>query len=173
MDILVSSNVERLLYYITGGNTDEVAGYMKSLAETGKYTLSAAALAKLQKIFVPGYCGDAETEDTIRQVMAENRHLIDTHTAVAVRVLRELHLAGTNIIVSTASAYKFAGGVMHALTGETLDGFDAIDRLAYQTGAPVPAPLEELRFKAVRFDAVIDADYMDNAAVTFADEFDL
>lgn len=173
MDILISSNVERLLYYISGGNCAYVAGKMRELAETGRYALEGRELAELQSVFTAGFCDDAATARTIREVWEGNRHLIDTHTAVGVRVLRDTAPGGVTILASTASAYKFADGVLEALGGDRCDGFDAIDRLAHLTGSPVPMPLESLRGSAVRFDMVIDRDRMESAAVNFCQSFDL
>lgn len=173
MDILISSNVERLLYYISGGNCAYVADKMRCLAQTGRYVLDGAALAELRRVFASGFCDDGDTARTIAEVFAHNGRLIDTHTAVAVRVCRDLAIPGMTVIASTASAYKFADGVLNALGQGHADGFDAIDRLAHYTGAPIPAPLESLRGRAVRFDAVIDRDRMDEAAVDFCRTFDL
>ncbi len=173
MDILISSNVERLLYYLSGCDCAYVAGKMRELAETGRYTLEGKALAELQNVFCAGYCDDEATARTIREVWDGNRHLIDTHTAVGVRVLRDLAPGGVSIIASTASAYKFSDGVLTALGGGHSDGFEAIDRLAHLTGSPVPAPLESLRGSAVRFDTVIGREQMEAAAVGFCQSFDL
>lgn len=173
MDILISSNVERLLYYLSNGNCAYVAGKMRELAETGRYTLEGRVLAELQSVFTAGFCDDEATARTIREVWEGNHHLIDTHTAVGVRVLRDMAPGGVTILASTASAYKFADGVLAALDGEHYDGFDAIDRLAYLTGSPVPLPLESLRGSAVRFDTVIDRSRMESVAVNFCQSFDL
>ena len=173
MDILISSNVERLLYYISGGDCAYVADKMHALAQTGRYHLEGAPLAQLRRVFAAGFCSDADTARTIAEVFQNNGQLIDTHTAVAVRVCRDLAIPGMTVIASTASAYKFAGGVLDALGQGTADGFDAIDRLAHYTGSPIPAPLESLRGRAVRFDTVIDRDQMDEVAVEFCRTFDL
>ncbi len=173
MDILISSNVERLLYYLSDGDCAFVAKKMAELAETGCYALTGAALHALRSAFDAGFCDDEATSRTIAEVFEGNRHLIDTHTAVGVRVLRDLAPDGVTILVSTASAYKFADGVLSALGGGQYDGFDAIDRLAYHTGVPVPAPLESLRSLPVRFDSVIDRTQMESAAIRFCETFDL
>ena len=173
MDILISSNVERLLYYISGGDCAYVAQKMRCLAETGRYALEGAALEELRRVFAAGFCDDEGTRRTIAEVFADNRRLIDPHTAVAVRVCRDLALPGMTVIASTASAYKFADGVLNALGLGDADGFDAIDRLAHYTASPIPVPLESLRGSAIRFDTVIDRDRMDEAAVDFCHTFDL
>ena len=107
---------------------------------------------------------------TINEVYAESGTLIDTHTAVAVRVKRDLAIEGKTVLVSTASAYKFADGVLPALGQEKADGFDAIDRLAAYTGAPIPAPLDGLRGKQARFTQVVDREEMPAAALAFCRE---
>lgn len=170
MDILISSNVERLLYYISGGDCAYVAEKMNELNTTGRYALEGDALRELQDVFVAGYCGDEDTSRTIAEVFDAQHRLIDTHTAVAVRVSRDLAIPGTTVIASTASAYKFSDGVLAALGQGSYDGFDAIDRLVRYTESPVPAPLESLRGRAVRFDTVIDREKMDEAAVCFCKE---
>ena len=170
MDILISSNVERLLYYLEGGDCARVAEKMRLLSETGRYTLEGKALEELQETFCAGYCGDDATSRTINEVYAESGTLIDTHTAVAVRVKRDLAIEGKTVLVSTASAYKFADGVLPALGQEKADGFDAIDRLAAYTGAPIPAPLDGLRGKQARFTQVVDREEMPAAALAFCRE---
>ncbi len=167
MDILISSNVERLLYYVSGGDCAFVADCMRSLSETGRYTLSGKALEELQESFCAGFCDDADTARTIGEVFTESGTLIDTHTAVAVRVRRDLAVPGKTVIVSTASAYKFADGVLPALGQEKADGFAAIDRLHAYTGAPIPAPLDGLRGKEARFTQVVEIGAMPSAALDF------
>ena len=167
MDILISSNVERLLYYISDGDCAFVAQCMRSLSETGRYALTGKALAALQESFDAGFCDDADTARTINEVFRESGVLIDTHTAVAVRVKRDLDIPGKTVIVSTASAYKFADGVLPALGQEKADGFEAIDRLAAYTGAPIPAPLDGLRGREARFTQVVEIGAMPDAALDF------
>ena len=155
MDILVSSNLERLLLALTGEQA-QVAGYMKELAQTGRYQVSDKVLQKLQREFAAGFCDDEQTKAQIAKTWQEHRYLIDPHTAVAFHVLEEYRRETGDqtpaIAVSTASPFKFCSGVLDALgVGEKAEGLDILDQLAQVTGCPVPAPLAGLRGKAPRF----------------------
>ncbi|MCI9157858.1 MAG: threonine synthase [Lawsonibacter sp.] len=167
MDILISSNLERLLYALTQ-DTAEVEGYMAQLNENGRYQVSNKVLDKLQKRFKGYFCGDDETKRTIRSVYEEHGYLIDTHTAVAFSALeqyrRETGSDSPAIVASTASPFKFCASVLEAL-GETriASGLDALDQLSARTGQPAPAPLAGLRDKAVRFSQVVEKERMADA----------
>ena len=155
MDILVSSNLERLLLALTGEQA-QVAGYMKELAQTGRYQVSDKVLQKLQREFAAGFCDDEQTKAQIAKTWQAHRYLIDPHTAVAFHVLEEYRRETGDqtpaIAVSTASPFKFCSGVLDALgVGEKAEGLDILDQLAQVTGCPVPAPLAGLRGKAPRF----------------------
>ncbi len=155
MDILVSSNLERLLLALTGERS-EVAGYMKELSETGRYQVSDKVLAKLQSEFAAGFCDDAQTKAQISKTWKEHRYLIDPHTAVAFHVLEQYRKETGDktpaIAVSTASPFKFCDGVLDALgVAEKAQGLDILDQLSQVTGCPVPAPLAGLRGKSPRF----------------------
>ena len=164
MDILISSNLERLLYSLTQ-DTAEVRGYMAQLAETGRYQVSDRVKTKLQKRFKGYFCGDRETQRMIRAMFDRYGYLIDTHTAVAFSALEQYRReTGDNtpaIVASTASPFKFCASVLEAL-GELApaSGLDALDQLSARTGQPVPAPLAGLRDKAVRFTQVVEKDHM-------------
>ncbi len=124
MDILISSNVERLLYYISGGDDAFVTKKMAALTTDGVYVLDGAALDTLKNDFYGGFCDDSETKATIKTVFDETGYLIDTHTAVAISTARR-YASETGdlrkcIIASTASAYKFAKGVYEALGGNAV-----------------------------------------------------
>ena len=121
MDILISSNLERLLYLLCGRDDKVLRGYMEALAKTGKYTVGADVLAKLQSEFAAGCADDAATAAAIRGVYRETGYLCDTHTAVAVNVYRD-YAAKTGdrtptVIASTASPFKFANSVLPAAFG--------------------------------------------------------
>ena len=167
MDILISSNLERLLFALTQ-DTAEVSGYMRQLAETGKYSVSGKVKEKLQKRFKGYCCDDTETQRVIRDMFETNGYLIDPHTAVAFSALeqyrRETGDDTPAIVASTASPFKFCGSVLEAL-GETsvAAGLDALDQLTARTGQPAPAPLAGLREKAVRFTRVVEKDRMVDA----------
>ena len=118
MDILVSSNLERLLYALCGSDA-EVAGYMQRLREQGSYTVSDALKAKIQEVFAGGFCNDIQTREKIGHAWRDHRYLIDTHTAVAYHVLddyrRETGDTTPSVVVSTASPFKFPRDVLTAL----------------------------------------------------------
>ncbi len=158
MDILVSSNLERLLYDLSGGDGDRVRKWMDELARTGRYRVGGGMLQKIQRLFDAGSCGDSETKDEIRETWERDHYLLDPHTAVAARVLRRYReKTGSQtpcVVVSTASPYKFAPDVLEAVTGgkRRPDGvFQCIRELSDLTGIPVPEPVAALEGKPVRF----------------------
>ncbi len=159
MDILVSSNLERLLYFLSK-DTERVAGWMKQLSDEGRYDVGPELRAAVRRDFEAGFCGDAETAEEIARVWRENGYLIDTHTAVASRVLREYRARSGDgtpaVVVSTASPYKFCDSVLRALGVETdAPGTELIGRLERATGTRAPAPLANLAGRAVRFDMCV------------------
>ena len=164
MDILISSNLERLLFDLTGSD-EEVRGYMQSLNETGRYEVSDAVKAKMQEVFVSGCCDDARTLNTIEKVFSSTGYLMDTHTAVAYTVLQDYRAATADdtpaVVVSTASPFKFCDSVLKAL-GETeqAEGTAILQQLTDRTGKPAPKPLASLDGKAVRFAQVTEKDAM-------------
>ena len=165
MDILVSSNLERLLLALTGDHA-EVAGYMKDLAQTGRYQVSDKVLGKLRAEFAAGFCDDEQTKAQIAKTWKEHGYLIDPHTAVAFHVLEEYRRQTGDqtpaIAVSTASPFKFCDGVLDALgVKEKAQGLDILDQLSKVTGCPVPAPLAGLRGKAPRFDQWVEKQDME------------
>jgi threonine synthase len=148
MDILVSSNVERLLYYISEGDVEFVAHCMHGLAIDGTYALGDKILQQLRATFACGCADDDMTRATIRSTWESEHVLIDTHTAVAKCVLDALPREGRQrICLSTASPYKFSQDVLVALGQNTagMDGFACMDLLEKITGVSVPAPLASLR----------------------------
>ena len=167
MDILISSNLERLLYSMTQ-DVDEVKGYMDQLKARGRYEVSDRVRARIQKLFRGYCCDDGETRRVIGRAWRERDYLIDPHTAVAFSAL-EQYRAETGddapcVVASTASPFKFSDSVLEAL-GETeiAPGLDALDQLSQKTGQPVPAPLAALREKRVRFTRTVDRDRMADA----------
>ena len=164
MDILISSNLERLLYSLTQ-DTAEVRGYMAQLAETGRYQVSDRVKTKLQKRFKGYFCGDRETQRMILAMFNQYGYLIDTHTAVAFSALGQYRQETGDdtpaIVASTASPFKFCSSVLEALGDYTpVSGLDALDRLSARTGQPAPAPLAGLRDKRVRFTQTVEKDHM-------------
>ena len=163
MDILVSSNLERLLYYLSDGDCDYVAGLMRQLAEEDSYTVSDEILAKLQESFSCGFATDAQTRETIRYTWETTQVLIDPHTAVAKNVLDDLNPEGRpRVCLSTASPYKFSSDVLEALGVPTsgMSGFVCMDTLEQMTSTKAPAQLSELRNAAVLHEDECDRDQM-------------
>lgn len=157
MDILVSSNLERLLYHVTGSDA-EVAGLMKSLSETGSYTVRPETLKAIQESFDCGWSSEEQVAGEIRARYEKDGYLCDTHTAVAFHVAAQKKRDGVPMVVlSTASPFKFPRSVLEAL-GHTApeNDFEAMQALEEATGRTAPASLAVLRQKAERFSTVID-----------------
>ena len=164
MDILVSSNLERLLFMLSG-SAEETACRMRSLREEGRYQVSDALLAKLQREFSCGFCDDDRTRAAIGGVWAEHQYLMDTHTAVAYQVLRDYRLQSGDrthaVVVSTASPFKFCDHVLRAIGGKAdAPGVQLLDRLSDLTEIPVPPPLSGLAHRPVRFESVVGKNEM-------------
>lgn len=161
MDILISSNLERLLYLMTGQNDAQIREWFGALSSEGKYEVSDEIKAKLKEDFAAGFCDDAETKDTIKRIYDKYSYTLDTHSAVAVKVYED-YKAETGdmtktVIASTASPYKFSASVLEAMDGKAsdLDEYAMVDRLAELSGYEIPASLAALKTKAVRFSGVI------------------
>ena len=155
MDILISSNLERLLYHVSG-SSEKVAGWMQELAATGKYTVDAQTLAKIQESFAAGYADDAAGAAEIKARFEEDGYLCDTHTAVAFRVAEAQRTAVPMVVLSTASPFKFPRDVLAALGEEApASDFAAMAALTAKTGAQAPASLRELDTLEVRFKTVL------------------
>ena len=165
MDILISSNLERMLFEFTERDDEAVKGYMDALAAEGRYEVSEKVKKRLERTFAAGFCGDQETQLMIYKMWKTRGYLIDTHTAVAFYVL-EQYRAETgdqtpSLVVSTASPFKFCDNVLGALGVTNLaPGLGIIDQLAQATGVPAPAPLEALKGKPLRFNQAADKAHM-------------
>ena len=157
MDILVSSNLERLLYHVTGSDA-EVAGLMKSLNETGSYTVRPETLAAIRESFDCGWSSEEQVAGEIRARYEKDGYLCDTHTAVAFHVAAQKKRDGVPMVVlSTASPFKFPRSVLEALGHAAPENdFEAMQALEEATGRTAPASLAALRQKAERFSTVID-----------------
>ena len=160
MDILVSSNLERLLYCLSGDDK-LVAGYMQALKETGSYTVGEDLRQAVAKEFWAGSCDDARTFAAIRARFEEEGYLMDTHTAVAWSVLEDYRKETGDMtataVLSTASPFKFCDSVLRALGEETdAPGTVLLEQLTAKTGVPAPAPLAALKNKAVRFTECVE-----------------
>lgn len=165
MDILISSNLERMLYILSDGDDKYIANIQSQLATDGKFTVNSTVLSKLQNLFYGACCDDEGTLKTIKNTFDEYGYLCDTHTAVAVNAY-EQYLASTGdsrpvVIASTASPYKFAKSVLSALTNDIPNSeFDTVDALSKLTHTAVPAPLAELKNATVRFKDIYDKNDM-------------
>ncbi len=164
MDILVSSNLERLLYLMTE-DTALVAGYMEDLNTRGEYRISGELREQIQSRFWAGWCDDRKGGETIARVFREYGYLCDTHTAAGWAVAEDyVNQTGDKrpmVVLSTASAYKFPAAVLSAL-GETATGdeFDQLEQLQALSGVKIPENLASLRTKPERHTTVIDKEKM-------------
>ena len=165
MDILISSNLERLLYHVSG-SSEKVAGWMQELARTGYYTVDADTLAKIQENFAAGFAGDEEGCEEIRARFEADHYLCDTHTAVAFRVAENCRSAAPMVVLSTASPFKFPRDVLSALGEEVPESdFAAMAALTQATGQQAPGSLQELDRLLVRFTEVIAPEQIRAAAL--------
>lgn len=167
MDILISSNLERLLFHLSGGNAEEIRGLMKDLDENHRYEVSDQIMSGL-KDFWGGYADVEMTDETIGKMYKENKYLIDTHTAVAYNVYEQYRKATGDdtpaVIASTASCFKFAESVALSIgLPESENGFRYIESLSQNTGAEVPEGLRDLDKKPVLHDTVISPDQMEKS----------
>ena len=165
MDILISSNLERMLFELSGCNDGEVKGYMEQLNTCGRYEVSGKIKAALCDLFAAGCCDDEQTTRVIGAMWQDKKYLIDPHTAVAFDVLDQYRTrtgdTTPTVVVSTASPYKFCSSVLPALgVTELREGTDIIDQLMAVTGVEAPAPLAGLKNKTVRFDGVTEKEGM-------------
>ncbi|MBO6108802.1 MAG: threonine synthase [Eubacterium sp.] len=164
MDILISSNLERLIYRIAGDDPDANAAFMKSLAGEGEYTITDEMRDRLSE-FTGGFASETDTADEIKRVYDETGYVIDPHTAVASFVCRKYADAGRTktVIASTASPYKFTRSVMLAIDkdkyGEMGD-FELVDELNRISGVKIPDAIESIRTAPVLHDTVCSVDGM-------------
>lgn len=167
MDILISSNLERLLYHMSGEDSNTVNELMSALSKDGKYRVSPQLIEKIQEEFSAGYCDEQCVDETIKHNFDDYKYLCDTHTAVAVDVyenyVKETGDDIPTVIDSTASPYKFSKSVLTALLGgktPSLSEFDMVDELNKVSDFDVPKPLKALKDKKVRFTDVCDKENM-------------
>ncbi len=162
MDILISSNLERLLYLMTDRNDAVINEWFGKLASEGKYEVTADVKVKLNEEFFGGFCDDEQTKATISDIYEKYSYTCDTHTAVAVKVYNDYKAATGDttktVIASTASPYKFSAAVLEALENGTsdIDEYAKVDRIAELSDIPVPAALADLKNKPERFTDVIE-----------------
>lgn len=173
MDILISSNLERLLFELCDRDCKMVAGMMEELGESRRYSIDEAMKKKLAADFDGGYVDDERCRETIAKSLNDFGYLVDTHTAVAMRVYED-YKARTGdktpaIILSTASPFKFAGSVLKALGASVPpDEFACVKMLSKSTQAPVPESIAALENKKIRFSETILPDDMPEEIELFA-----
>ena len=171
MDILISSNLERLLYLVAG--QEKTADYMERLAKDGEYTVDSSVFEKINQSFIGIYTDEETTQKTIRNTYENKNYLIDTHTAVAMsaaeRYLSTYKAERKVLVVSTASPYKFAKDVLISLTGKSFDSPDteAPDVLSGLTGTQIPMPLASVLTKKILHPDIIGREDMDSAVLDF------
>ena len=163
MDILISSNLERLLYLLTGEDDAQIREWFGALAETGTYEVTDAVKAKLSDLFYGGFCDDAETKATIAEIYQKYGYTCDTHTAVAVKVYedyrKETGDQTKTLIASTASPFKFSSSVLDALGKKPagdVDEYDMVELLHEASSLEIPQSLAALKTKERRFSGSID-----------------
>ncbi len=162
MDILISSNLERLLYDLADGDAEYIKSLMKELNETGKYKVNDEILGKIKTNFIAGYATDEETSTIISKVWNEEKYLLDPHTAVAYKVmLEQKDLEGEIIVLSTASPYKFCASVAKAILNENdEDEFKLMEKLHSYTQVEIPKNLSNLKEKTILHSDVIKKEEM-------------
>ncbi len=168
MDILISSNLERLIFELTGRNADLTAKRMVDMSKCKKYSITAEEQKVLLETFSAGYCDEDTCFDTIEEFMDEYGYPLDPHTAVAVNVADGFINDKPMIVLSTASPYKFPSTVYGAITGKTVDdAFKASLKLEAETAMPIPEQITKLKEKEVRFTKVIDRADISKAVFEF------
>ena len=164
MDILISSNLERLIYRITGEDAGQTRAFMEALAEGGEYRITEEMQQRLGD-FVGGFASEEQTRQAIRRLYEKTGYVIDTHTAVASHVYYEkAESTGIKtVIASTASPYKFTRSVMDAMESgcDEMTDFELVDRLAERSGVKVPRAIEEIRSADILHDTVCDRTEME------------
>jgi len=166
MDILISSNLERLLFLLCDGNDTLVKNWMGQLKKTGKYDVGPNILRKLQEEGFVGYwCDGAQTETTVHDTWFARGYLTDTHTGVGVNCLEQYTKETGDqtpcVVVSTASPFKFANDILPAMDLDFQgDDFQKLEAMEIVSGLPAPKALKDLKTKPVRFDRVIEKEAM-------------
>lgn len=165
MDILISSNLERMLFELSGNDDKVVANLQKELSENGVYTVDDDMLKSIKDLFWAGCCDDGATVETIKNMFDEYGYLCDTHTAVAVNVYKQYEEATSDnrpaVIASTASPYKFADSVLSAVTDKnTGTEFGNVKLLSEITATEIPEPIKALENAKVRFNEICNKEDM-------------
>ncbi|MEG1243258.1 MAG: threonine synthase [Oscillospiraceae bacterium] len=167
MDILISSNLERLIFDLCGKDDKKLNQWMSELAAEGVYDVGDEMINEIRELFCAGFCDDEGTKDSIKQIFEKFNYLCDTHTAVAVNVCNQYREKSGDktpvVIASTASPFKFSNSVLAALESfqSNSDGFAVAERLAELTSTQIPQQLSALKSKKVRFTQVCDKNEME------------
>lgn len=160
MDILVSSNLERLVWFMTGKDGAKVAKFYEQLASTGVYEVDEPTFNTIKEQFSAGYLTEQQVLDTIKDCYEDNGYLLDTHTACCYGVVKQYQKeTGDNtkiVMLSTASPYKFPESVYQALYNEELDVYDAIEKLEEKTNVAIPKSLEGIKERPILHTQTID-----------------
>lgn len=173
MDILISSNLERLLFMLSGGDDEYIKKIYAELADTGRFEVTSDIKNKISEVFSAGFCTEEETKNAIKTVYEKYSYTMDTHTAVAYKVYDKYAEQTSDktktVIASTASPYKFSAAVLDALGAAPTnsDEFALTDQLEKVSAMPVPNALSSLKSKSIRFDKVIDKSEMKDAVYSF------
>ena len=173
MDILISSNLERLLFDLASCDGEKIAAMMKQLSADKVYTIDEAMMKGLTERYAAGYVSEAGIREEIARTWQEDKYLMDTHTAVASAVLRayqeETGDKNVSVIVSTASPYKFGASVLEAVAGseacEGKDDFACCNALCELSGLPIPDSIAKLPQMAIRHNAVCEREDMAQAVI--------
>ena len=172
MDILISSNLERLIYLTAGCDAEKNAAFMKSLSREGKYEITADMKANMED-FYGNYASEQETADTIKNLYEKTGYVIDTHTAVAATVLQKYQEATKDdakvVVASTASPFKFTRSVMNAIDAkyDSMTDFELVDELSKLANVDVPNAINEIRTAPVLHDTVCDKEDMKSVVMKF------
>lgn len=174
MDILVSSNLERLLYLASGCNGEFVADCMAKLKSESVYTVPAEVTAAISESFSAGRCSEEETVEEIAKLWNNEHYLCDTHTAVAMSVAEKYRAESKTgapvVVLSTASPYKFPGAVLKAISGSCEgDEYEQMNRINEITGVPIPRNLACLKEKKELHSDVIERDELLNYVLSVLD----
>lgn len=171
MDILISSNLERMLYYMCGKDSEKIRGWMDELARMGRYQVDEETLQKIRNVFLSGHCDNAQTSLQIERVYRSCGYVMDPHTAVGSYVLEQLALTELCVLLSTASPYKFTRDVLKALQVEAAaDDFVCMEQLSELTKTSIPQGLYALKSMKERFSDVIEVTDMETYVCAKAKE---
>lgn len=176
MDILISSNLERLLFHATAGDADRVRAWMNDLNTIGRYEVDAATLAEIQSVFWADWADEQDAERMIRQVWQEQQYLLDPHTAVAWKVAAAYESQAKDgvptVVLSTASPFKFADTVLRAIGDDAvaLDAMQLLQRLSARTNWSIPAGLADLAGKQIRHRELCNVDEMPDTVLRFVEK---